>query len=98
MSDPETTYVSKPSPLLKVLRAISRLLPGEYLKTAFYLRCIERPRRTLRTALGTFYRMDHIYHVLRDFRDNYRGSFSILEFGTSDGYSFTKMLYATRYL
>jgi Macrocin-O-methyltransferase (TylF) len=98
MSDSDKTYISKPSPLLKVLRAVSRLLPGEYLKTAFYLNCIERPRRTLRTALGTFYRMDHIYQVLSDVRDTYRNNFSILEFGTSDGYSFTKMLYATRYL
>ncbi len=96
--DPDLTYIDKPSPLLKILRGFSRLLPGDYLKTAFYLNCIERPRRSLRTALGTFYRMDHIYHVLQEFRDNYRGNCSILEFGTSDGYAFTKMLYATRYL
>jgi len=41
--------------------------------------------------------MDHIYLVLREFR-RYKGNFSILEFGTSDGYAFTKMLYATKYL
>ena len=98
MSDKEATYIAKPSPLLKVLRAISWLTPGDYLKTAVYLTCIEKPRRILRTAMTAFYRMDQIYAVLRDFRDNYHGNFSILEFGTSDGYSFTKMLYATRYL
>ena len=42
--------------------------------------------------------MDHIYAVLREFRNSYRGNASILEFGTSDGYAFTKMLYATNYL
>ncbi len=94
----QESYIAKPSPLLKVLRAVSSLLPGDYLKTAVYLNCIEKPRRTLRTALNTFYRMDHIYAVLAEARDNYQGNFSILEFGTSDGYSFTKMLYATRYL
>jgi len=95
MSENNTSYVSKPSPLLKTLRAISSVIPGDYLKTAIYLNCIER---TLRTALNSFYRMDHIYAVLKEVRDNYHGNFSILEFGTSDGYSFTKMLYATRYM
>ena len=47
---------------------------------------------------GSFYRMDHIYEVIREFRRDYRGSFSILEFGVADGYAFTKKLYATRYL
>ncbi len=95
---PENTYVPNPSPLLKVLRGLSRVIPGDYLRTAIYLGLIERPRRTLRLSLNTFYRMDHVYAVLREFRNNYRGSASILEFGTSDGYAFTKMLYATRYL
>lgn len=94
----ENTYVPNPSPLLKVLRGLSRLIPGDYLRTAIYLGLIERPRRILRLSLSTFYRMDHVYAVLREFRNNYRGNFSILEFGTSDGYAFTKMLYATRYL
>ena len=48
--------------------------------------------------LTSFYRMDHIYEVLEEFRNTYTGNFSILEFGTADGYAFTKMLYATRYL
>jgi len=98
MSDDQKTYVPNPSPLLKVLRGLSKLIPGDYLRTAIYLGVIEKPRRILRLALNTFYRMDHVYNVLREFRDNYRGKFSILEFGTSDGYAFTKMLYATRYL
>jgi len=36
--------------------------------------------------------------VLREFASRYKGRFSVLEFGTSDGYSFVKLLYATRYL
>ncbi|HEY6482223.1 MAG TPA: class I SAM-dependent methyltransferase [Steroidobacteraceae bacterium] len=98
MSESQSTYVPNPSPLLKVLRGLSRMIPGDYLKTAIYLNLIERPRRTMRTALNTFYRMDHVYAVLREFRDNYQGNFSILEFGTSDGYAFTKMLYAACYM
>jgi Macrocin-O-methyltransferase (TylF) len=87
-----------PSPLLTGLRLLSRLLPGDYLKTTFYLKCIDAPRRLLRLAINGFYRMDHIYAVLQEFRSTYKGQFSILEFGTSDGYAFTKMLYATKYL
>ncbi len=33
-----------------------------------------------------------------EFRGRYTGSFSILEFGVADGYSYTKKLYATKYL
>jgi hypothetical protein len=87
-----------PSPLLTGLRLLNRLLPGDYLKTAFYLHCIDAPRRLLRLAINGFYRMDHIYAVLQEVRSTYQGQFSILEFGTSDGYAFTKMLYATKYL
>jgi hypothetical protein len=94
---PVNAYVPKP-PLLKVLRGLAKLIPGDYLRTAIYLGLIERPRRILRLSLNTFYRMDHVYTVLREFRNNYQGNFSILEFGTSDGYAFTKMLYAARYL
>jgi hypothetical protein len=83
---------------ISALRLIGRLIPGDYLKTAFYLNVIARPRRALRLALNSFYRMEHIYDVLREARSNYQGKFSILEFGTAAGYSFTKMLYATRYL
>jgi hypothetical protein len=94
----ETTYTVNPSPLRKILSLLTCLLPGDYLKTAFYLNLVESPRRYLRQALTTFYRFDHVYAVLREVKRSYRGDFSILEFGTSDGYAFTKLLYATRYL
>jgi hypothetical protein len=42
--------------------------------------------------------MDHIYDVIGEFRENYNGAFSILEFGVADGYAFTKKVYATQYL
>jgi hypothetical protein len=42
--------------------------------------------------------MDHIYDVLKECRTSYKGNYTILEFGTAKGYSFTKMLYATKYL
>jgi hypothetical protein len=42
--------------------------------------------------------MDHIYEVLEECKKSYVGNFTILEFGTAKGYSFTKMLYATKYL
>jgi hypothetical protein len=86
------------SPFIRALRLLSAALPGEYLKTAFYLNCIDLPRRVLRDALHSFYRYDHVYAILREFRDCLAGKASILEFGTSDGYSFVKLLYATRYL
>jgi len=85
------------SPLIAVLRSISTMLPGDYLKTAFYLNCIDRPRRALREGLFAFYRFDHVYSVLRQFKREIRGNASVLEFGTSDGYAFAKLLYATRY-
>jgi hypothetical protein len=83
---------------IRLLHMLARLLPGEYLKTAFYLNCIDRPRRMLRDALFAFYRYDHVYAVLSEFAQLSPGRFSVLEFGTSDGYSFVKLLYATRYL
>lgn len=91
-------YPVNRSPLMKVLRALTNFLPGDCLKTAFYLNFINKPRNLLRLALNTFYRMDHVYAVLNEFKREYSGHFSILEFGTSDGYAFTKMLYATKYL
>jgi hypothetical protein len=94
----ELPYPQNNSLLLRLLRLFSALLPGEYLKTAFYLGCIDRPRRMMRDALFTFYRYDHVYAVLREFAAGCAGHFSVLEFGTSDGYSFVKLLYATRYL
>jgi hypothetical protein len=98
--DPEPTPVATTyrSPAIRLLRALGHLLPGDYLKTLFYLNLIETPRRLLRKALFQFYRYDHVYVVLRDCKKRYRGRFSILEFGTSAGYSFVKLLYATRFL
>lgn len=83
---------------ITILRLPGMLLPGDYLKTAFYLNFIARPRAAMRSMLSAFYRMDHIYDVLREFKKTYKGNFSILEFGTAQGYAFTKMLYATKYL
>ena len=86
------------SPLITFLRLLAWLLPGNYLKTVIYLNLIARPRDAVRAMLNTFYRMDHIYGVLRECKRSYKGNFTILEFGTAQGYSFTKMLYATKYL
>jgi hypothetical protein len=79
------------------LRCLKKGLPGNFLKTAFYLNFIAKPRKFFRLVTSQFYRMDHIYEVLWEARRNYKGKFSIMEFGTNDGYSFTKMLYATKY-
>lgn len=81
-----------------ILKVVGRLIPGTYLKTFVYLHCIAATRKFLRKSIGSFYRMDHIYDVLKEFKKHYEGNFSILEFGVADGYSFTKMLYAVRYL
>ena len=91
------SYHVKPSPLLRILRAVGWLVPGDWLKTFFYLNCIAAPRQMMRRALFAFYRYDHVYAVLGGFR-SVPGQFSVLEFGTSAGYSFVKLLYATRYL
>src|SRR5579863_49226 len=90
-------YTQRPAKI-RLLHLLGQVIPGDYLRTAFYLNCIDRPRRFLREALFAFYRYDHVYQVLREFADRTAGLFSILEFGTSDGYSFVKLLYATRYL
>jgi hypothetical protein len=81
-----------------VLRAVRACLPGDRLQTAIYLNLIAKPRKVLRRALHGFYRIDHVYDVLREFSRDFDGQFSILEFGTAQGYAFTKLLYATRYL
>jgi hypothetical protein len=94
----ERSTPQKRGALVATLSALGRCLPGEHLKTAVYLNCIAAPRKMLREAVTGFYRFDHVYEVLREFRDHYEGRFSILEFGVADGYSFTKHLFATRYL
>lgn len=86
------------TPAIRALRAFGTIIPGDYLKTLFYRNLIAKPRATLRRALLGFYRFDHVYAVLEEVKAKYKGSFSILEFGTHQGYAFTKMLYATRYL
>lgn len=86
------------SPFITFLRLLGGLFPGDHLKTTAYLNLVHRPRKLLRNALHSFYRMDHVYDVIGEFRNNYGGTFSILEFGVADGYSFTKSVYATRYL
>jgi hypothetical protein len=88
---------SDKSPLMTLLRYMGHI-PGDYLRTFFYLNFIYGPRRSLRRATAAFYRMDHVYEILKEARGNYKGPFSILEFGVADGYAFTKKLYATRYL
>ncbi len=89
---------SQSSKLQSILRLAGRALPGNYLKTWIFLNLVSRPRKLIRRSLQTFYRIEHIYDVLREARDSYDGKFAILEFGTAAGYAFTKMLYATRYL
>jgi hypothetical protein len=86
------------SVFITFLRLISKVLPGDWLKTAVYRNLVAKPRKAIRLMLDSFYRMDHIYDVLQEFGNTYTGNFSILEFGTADGYAFTKMLYATKYL
>lgn len=82
----------------KVLRGLGRLIPGEWLRTWTYLNLVYSPRKFLRATVGGFYRMDHIYEVLKEFTNTYQGRFSILEFGVAGGYSFAKHLMAIRYL
>jgi hypothetical protein len=98
MQEVETRYAPDKSRLIRVLRLFSGLLPGEYLKTVFYLNVIDLPRRLIRQMLFSFYRYDHVYAVLKEFAKHCDEPFSVLEFGTSDGYSFVKLLYAVRYL
>jgi hypothetical protein len=86
------------SPAITLLRWLGRLLPGDRLRTAVFLHAVVLPRRILRTLLGGFYRMEHVYAVLREARALHGGRLSVLEFGTNEGYSFVKILYATKYL
>jgi len=46
--------------------------------------------------VNAFYRMDHVYAVIEELERQYKGPFSILEFGVGDGYAFAKKAYATR--
>ena len=84
--------------LMTALRFAGRSLPGDYVRTFVYLNLIYKPRLALRRLVSTFYRMDHVYAVIGEFKRGYKGPFSILEFGVADGYAFAKKAYATRYL
>lgn len=72
-------------------------IPGNRLKTAAYITLVMKPRKALRLMLNAFYRMDHVYDVLAEVKRSYQGQFSILEFGTNEGYGFRKLLYAVEY-
>lgn len=82
----------------KVLKLMGRAIPGTKAKTWVYLNTVAAPRKMLRGMATGFYRIDHIYDVLREFNAHFEGKFSVLEFGVADGYAFTKKLYATQYL
>jgi Macrocin-O-methyltransferase (TylF) len=90
--------MSDKSPAITLLRLIGKFLPGNYLKTTWYLYAVAMPRKVLRLALNGFYRIEHIYDVLQEVKQNYKGKFSVLEFGTEKGSAFKKMLYATQHL
>lgn len=83
---------------IKALRFVANLIPGNYLKTVLYLNLVSKPRKALRLMLNAFYRIDHIYDVLAEAKKHYHGHFTILEFGTNEGYAFRKMLYAVKHL
>lgn len=82
----------------RILRVIRACLPGDTLKTWVYLNAVMAPRKLLRRAATSFSRFDFVYDTLREFSTQYQGPFSILEFGTAQGYAFAKLLGATRYL
>lgn len=82
----------------KILSVFGRLIPGTKAKTFVYLNLFYAPRKFLRNMSNGFYRIDHIYEVLREFDHNFEGKFSVIEFGVADGYAFTKKLYAAQYL
>lgn len=91
--------IVKQKPLaVRLLAGLARLLPSDDVRTAVYLRLVAPLRKALKQFVFGFYRIDHIYEVLRRARRSYKGEFSILEFGTAHGYAFTKMLYAARFL
>lgn len=84
--------------LMTALRMAGKSLPGDFARTFVYRNFIYKPRLALRRLTTTFYRMDHVYAVIEEFKRTYKGPFSILEFGVADGYAFSKKAYATRYL
>ncbi len=97
MAEQRSAFTRVPASVV-ILKVISFLLPTDFLRTFVYLNLIKKPRSFLRTTINSFYRMDHIYDVLSEFSSTYKGNFTVLEFGVASGYTFTKMLYATKYL
>ena len=97
MAEQRSAFTRVPASVV-LLKVLAFLLPTDWLRTFVYLNLVQKPRRFLRTLINSFYRMDHIYDVLREFSSTYKGNFTVLEFGVASGYTFTKMLYATRYL
>ncbi|MHC4270319.1 MAG: TylF/MycF/NovP-related O-methyltransferase [Planctomycetota bacterium] len=93
-----TSTTSNKPLAIRIMRRLSMLLPGDYFKTVAYMNFIAKPRKLLNQFLNGFYRIDHIYEVIKEAKILYRGDFSILEFGSADGYAFIKMLYATKHL
>ena len=83
---------------IATLKLLKKLIPGAYLRTFVYLNGVAALRKLLRKSILGFYRMDHVYEVINEFKKHHKGQFSILEFGVADGYAFAKELYAVRYL
>ena len=99
MESTQPSPIFKQKPLaVRLLGGLARLLPNDEVRTAVYLKLVVPVRKALKQFVFGFYRIDHIYEVLRRARRSYKGDFSVLEFGTAHGYAFTKMLYAARYL
>ncbi|MEX2122878.1 MAG: class I SAM-dependent methyltransferase [Woeseia sp.] len=84
--------------MITALRLFAKVLPGDHARAFVYLNLIYKPRSALRSMLNNFYRIDHVYSVIKEFTTTFRGPFSILEFGVADGYSFAKNVFATHYL
>jgi len=60
---------------IRLLNGLSKLLPGDYLKTAVYMNFISKPRKTLNQFINGFYRIDHIYEVLQEAKNPITGIF-----------------------
>ncbi len=83
---------------IRLLAFMSRLLVNDAIRTFVYLNLIYKPRKFLRLVTLGFYRLDHVYDVLKEFTRTYQGEFVVLEFGVAAGKGFKKKLYATQYL
>lgn len=88
---------SKPLPI-RLMRKLAHAIPGNKLRNQIYFGLVASPRRFLRQYLLSFYRIELIYSALREADRLINGRLTILEFGTAQGYAFTKMLYAIKYL